>query len=119
MLYYFLLFFIFILLLSGEEADISHLRNDFISVVLNSPSVIIIFLLNHYQTQLVDICKCSSGFLAKMNYINADFRYFYLSILLRWSIQITRPSINCFNLTQKENFTIDSFLDFCAILFWN
>jgi len=88
-------------------------------VALNGPSVIIIFLLNRCQTQLVDFCTGNLEFLAKMNYINADFRYFYLSILLRWSIQITRPSINCFNLTQKENFTIDSFLDFCAILFWN
>lgn len=81
--------------------------------------MIIIFLLNRCQTQLVDFCTCSLEFLAKMNHMNTDYGYSYLSTLLRWSIQITRPSVCCFNLTQKENFTTVRFLDSRAILFWN
>lgn len=54
-----------------------------------------------------------------MNHMNTDYGYSYLSTLLRWSIQITRPSVCCFNLTQKENFTTVRFLDSRAILFWN
>lgn len=88
-------------------------------MALNGPSVIIIFLLNRCQTQLVDFCTCSLEFLAKMNHMNTDYGYSYLSTLLRWSIQITRPSVCCFNLTQKENFTTVRFLDSRAILFWN
>lgn len=88
-------------------------------MALNGPSVIIIFLLNRCQTQLVDFWTCSLEFLAKMNHMNTDYGYSYLSTLLRWSIQITRPSVCCFNLTQKENFTTVRFLDSRAILFWN